>query len=177
MVDLDLPLQVSLEEEVLLVPPPGEPPPQITVSDMAKAIYYRADSHRVLVGRGYPKEYQYVDPDCSQDGVNPDFIAETRRRMVERIPVYRDALVQHSYSGLYDITPDWHPVLGRTLVEGYYVAAGFSGHGFKLGPAIGELLAEEIVDGRAKDIDLGEFSLNRFKQGRPFAAAYGGNRA
>ena len=177
MVDLDLPLQVSLEEEVLLVPPPGESPPQITVSDMAKAIYYRADSHRVLVGRGYPKEYQYVDPDCPQDGVNPDFIAETCRRMVERIPVYRDALVQHSYSGLYDITPDWHPVLGRTPVEGYYVAAGFSGHGFKLGPAIGELLAEEIVDGRAKDIDLGEFSLNRFKQGRLFAAAYGGNRA
>ncbi len=177
MVDLDLPLQVSLEEEILLVPPPGESPPQVTVSDMAKAIYYRSDGHRVLVGRGYPKEYQYVDPDHPQGGVNPDFIKETRSRMVERIPIYRDALVQHTYSGLYDITPDWHPVLGSTPVEGYFLAAGFSGHGFKLGPAIGELLAEEIVDGAAKDIDLGEFSLDRFKQGRLFAAAYGGNRA
>ena len=177
MVGLRLPIQVSLEKDILLLPPPGEDPPRITISDMAKAIYYRADGRRVLVGRGYPKEYQYVDPDSSQDEVDLDSIEETCRRLVERIPVYGHALVQQAYSGLYDITPDWHPVLGRTAVDGYFLAAGFSGHGFKLAPAVGELLAEEIVDGAPIDMDLADFSLDRFEKGRLFTAAYGGNRA
>ncbi len=177
MVDLRLPIKVSLEKDILLVPPPGEDPPRITVSDMAKAIYYRADGYRILVGRGYPKEYRYVDPDNSQDEVDLGFIEETCQRLVERIPVYGPALVQQAYSGFYDITPDWHPVLGRTVVDGYFLAAGFSGHGFKLAPAVGELLAEEIVDGATTEIDLANFSLERFEKGRLFTAAYGGNRA
>ena len=62
-------------------------------------------------------------------------------------------------------------------MEGFYLAAGFSAHGFKLAPAIAELLAEEIVEGTAKSIDIGPFGLDRFEKGTLFRAAYGGNRA
>ena len=57
------------------------------------------------------------------------------------------------------------------------MCAGFSGHGFKIAPAIGELMAEEIVDGKAQTIDLSRFNLGRFEKGELFTAAYGGNRA
>jgi glycine/D-amino acid oxidase-like deaminating enzyme len=57
------------------------------------------------------------------------------------------------------------------------MCAGFSGHGFKLGPAIGELMAEEIVDGEAGSVDIRRFNLSRFSRGELFKAAYGANRA
>jgi glycine/D-amino acid oxidase-like deaminating enzyme len=177
MVGLSLPIRVTREEEILLAPPLGESPPRLTISDMAKAIYFRSDAGRVLVGRGYPKEYEYVSPDDYQENAGVDFIEETARRFAERMPVYSDALVQNAYTGLYDVTPDWHPILGRTGAKGFFLAAGFSGHGFKLGPAIGELMAEEIISGKAGDVDLSSFSLDRFEKGQLFQAVYGGNRA
>ena len=177
MVGLSLPIRVTREEEILLAPPLGESPPRLTISDMAKAIYFRSDAGRVLVGRGYPKEYEYVSPDDYQENAGVDFIEETARRFAERMPVYSDALVQNAYTGLYDVTPDWHPILGRTGAKGFFLAAGFSGHGFKLGPAIGELMAEEIISGKAGDVDLSSFPLDRFEKGQLFQAVYGGNRA
>ena len=177
MAGFTIPLQISREEEILIAPPLGEPPVRLVVSDMCKAIYYRPASSRVLVGRGYPKEYAYVDPDHYSGDTSFEFIEDAARRMASRIPVFADALVEHAYTGLYDITPDWHPVLGRTSVEGFFLAAGFSGHGFKLGPVIGELMAEEILAGKAASVDISGFNLNRFEKGHLFPAAYGGNRA
>lgn len=177
MAGFKIPLQISREEEILIAPPLGEPSVRIVVSDMCKAIYYRPDSSRILVGRGYPKEYTYVDPDHFSGDTSFEFIEDAARRLIDRIPVFANALVEHAYTGLYDITPDWHPVLGRTAVEGFYLAAGFSGHGFKLGPAIGELMAEEILTGKATSIDISGFDLSRFEKGHLFSAAYGGNRA
>jgi sarcosine oxidase subunit beta len=76
--------------------------------------------------------------------------------------------------GLYEVTPDWHPILGA--VDGYdglFLATGGSGHCFKLGPAIGELVAGAVL-GR----DVGDtFSLSRFDERRELRSTYGGNRA
>jgi len=177
LVGLILPLQVSLEEEIILVPPTGQAPLGLTVSDMAEAIYYRPEKGFVLVGRGFPKTYKYIDPDDAPSEVEFEFIEDTAQRVARRIPVYKHALVQRAYTGLYDITPDWHPVLGKTSVAGFYLAAGFSGHGFKLAPVIGELISEEIVEGESKTIDISAFRLDRFAKGKLFTAAYGGNRA
>lgn len=177
MAGLSIPLQISREEEILIAPPTGEPPVRLVVSDMVKAIYYRPDKSRVLVGRGYPKEYTYVNPEHHFANTSSEFIEDTARRLASRIPAFATALVEHAYTGLYDITPDWHPVLGGTSVRGFFLAAGFSGHGFKLGPAIGELIAEEILTGKATSIDISDFNLDRFEKGNLFTAAYGGNRA
>jgi len=87
-------------------------------------------------------------------------------------------VIVNAYTGLYDVTPDWHPVLGRVDgLDGFYLCAGFSGHGFKIAPAVGELMAEEIVDGRAHTVDLSRFNLARFARKELFQAAYGANRA
>ena len=118
-----------------------------------------------------------MDPDHFKDQADIDFLDDMSRRFVERFPGFEKALFINSYVGLYDVTPDWYPILGRVeQVKGFIMCAGFSGHGFKLGPAIGELMAEEIVDGKAQSIDISRFNLSRFRSGQLFKAAYGANR-
>ena len=80
--------------------------------------------------------------------------------------------------GLYDVTPDWHPLLGP--VEGYeglHLATGGSGHCFKLGPAIGELVAGGIIGKPTSYASVETFSLSRFAEGPGLDSSYGGNRA
>ena len=175
---VNVPVRVTREEEIVYRTAERGGPPRLCFSDMSKAIYYRPDgAARTLVGRGFPKEYEYVEADGYNQEVAVEFIAETDRRFRERWPVFSGALALNSYTGLYDVTPDWHPVLGRVdAVEGFYLCAGFSGHGFKIGPAIGELMAAEILSG-SPPIDISRFNLSRFETGALFKAAYGANRA
>lgn len=176
---VELPLEVTREEEIIYDVELAGGPPRLCFSDMAKAIYYRPDgTSRMLVGRGYPKDYQVVEPDGYNQEVDSDFIEETTTRLQARWPSFDSILAIDSYTGLYDVTPDWHPVLGSVDgVEGFQICAGFSGHGFKIGPAIGELMAEEIMDGPGSSIDAGRFNLRRFTEGKLIGAAYGTNRA
>jgi sarcosine oxidase subunit beta len=89
-----------------------------------------------------------------------------------------EAMILKGYSGLYDVTPDWHPIIStHPEVEGFFSVVGFSGHGFKLAPAVGEAVAELITEGKSNSADLSLFSADRFAKGRVFKAAYGGNRA
>jgi sarcosine oxidase subunit beta len=68
--------------------------------------------------------------------------------------------VLRAWAGLYDMTPDAHPIIGR-VAEGLYVAAGFSGHGFMQAPAVGAALAEEVLEGESS-FDLSAYRLERF---------------
>jgi sarcosine oxidase subunit beta len=91
-------------------------------------------------------------------------------------PNYGGAFVT-GYSGVYDITEDWYPIVGEEELRGYYSCFGGSGHGFKLGPAIGEALADTIA-GRRPTIDISGLSGARFSEGRTFGSVWGpGNRA
>ena len=176
---VELPLEVTREEEIIYDVSSAGGAPKLCFSDMAKAIYYRPDgATRMLAGRGYPKEYEAVEPDGYNQEVDIEFIDETTQRVHARWPSFGSIIAINSYTGLYDVTPDWHPVLGRVDgIEGFYLCAGFSGHGFKIAPAIGELMAEEIVDGKAFTVDIGRLNLRRFAAGELIGAAYGTNRA
>ena len=178
-IGIDLPFQITREEEIIFDTSQLGGPPKLCFSDMAKAIYYRPDgTDRTLVGRGFPKNYQYIEPDGYNQEVDVSFIAEVSERLHARWPTFSRALALNSYTGLYDVTPDWHPILGRVDgIDGFYLCAGFSGHGFKIGPAIGEVMAEEIIDGAAHSIDISRLNLRRFAAGQHIGAAYGTNRA
>jgi sarcosine oxidase, subunit beta len=178
MVKIKYPMQVTREQEVILRPQSPLDAPKLTVSDMCNAIYFHPFGRDLLVGRGYPKEYQEVDPDSYSEGSDPEFVEDTVERIVKRAPGMKTAMILKGYSGLYDVTPDWHPIIsGHPEVEGFYSAIGFSGHGFKLAPAVGEAVAELIAEGKSKSADLSLFSPDRFINGKVFKAAYGGNRA
>ena len=70
------------------------------------------------------------------------------------------------WAGLYEITPDAHPIFGLTPLQGFYVVAGFSGHGFMHGPIAGKLMSEIILDGGPRSVDVSALDLARFAEGR-----------
>jgi len=177
-VGVELPLEVTREEEIIVETADAGGPPRLCFSDMAQAFYYRPHgATQMLVGRGYPKQYETVDPDDFRTPVDVPFIRELRDRLRRRWPCFGDAVAVNSYTGLYDVTPDWHPVLGPVEgMDGLYLCAGFSGHGFKIAPAVGELMAELIENG-SPAVSLDRFRLKRFHEGELLTAAYGGNRA
>jgi sarcosine oxidase subunit beta len=83
------------------------------------------------------------------------------------LPILERAGLASRWAGLYEVSPDAHPILGRiSEVEGFYCIGGFSGHGFMHGPVCGLLLAEEILDGSAHTLDITPLSIDRFREGR-----------
>jgi len=178
MVKVKYPIQVTREQEVLLRPAQSRDCPTVTVSDMCNAIYFHPLGKELLVGRGFPKEYEEVDPDNYPEPADQQFIEDIAHRVVKRVPRMVTAMCIRGYSGLYDVTPDWHPIIGcHPEVPGFISCVGFSGHGFKLGPVVGEAVAELVLEGKARDVELELFAPDRFARGRQFTAAYGGNRA
>ena len=82
---------------------------------------------------------------------------------MRRFPPAAGATIADAWAGLYDMTADAHPIIGR-VGDGVYAACGFSGHGFMQSPAVGRALAEEILDG-ASSFDLSPYRLDRFAAG------------
>lgn len=96
-----------------------------------------------------------------------------RARAAWRHPAFRDLEIASRWSCYYEMTPDDHPIVGRVPdVDGLYIAAGFSGHGFMHTPATAQLIVEEMLEGKATSLDISDLSLERFRSGRrPFQAA------
>jgi glycine/D-amino acid oxidase-like deaminating enzyme len=84
-------------------------------------------------------------------------------RTARVIPALADARFSRGYAGAFDITPDWMPILDESPVRGFWIAAGMSGHGFKLSPAVGEMLAALITGGRPP-VSPAPFRLDRFAE-------------
>ncbi len=93
--------------------------------------------------------------------------------ILKRFPIMERGLAQKGWAGLYDVTPDWQPVIDRIpTVEGFYCAVGFSGHGFKIAPAIGRILTELVVDGACSSYDISLYRHARFQEKRSSRGAY-----
>jgi sarcosine oxidase subunit beta len=126
-----------------------------------------------LVGLGAWKPAPAANPDAFKETNDDDFVAAVRTRLAKRIPASADAAYSRGHAGIYDVSPDQRAVLGAVRsVPGLYVAAGFSGTGFKTAPAIGLSMAELILDGRSKTVDLTPFRIERFAEGRPIRSAH-----
>jgi glycine/D-amino acid oxidase-like deaminating enzyme len=89
------------------------------------------------------------------------------------MPAFADAQYVAGWTGPYDITPDWNPIVGPVPgYDGLYVAVGFSGHGFKLAPTIGEALGQTVL-GQESRVPIDIYSMNRFERGQVLHGAYG----
>jgi glycine/D-amino acid oxidase-like deaminating enzyme len=176
-VGLALPLRALREQDTVCQARPGRPLPDTSISNAVDATYLRPlGDGRFVCGRGFPKDYEDVDPYNYKQSPDESFVADTASRIEHRYPPLAGATRIDAYTALYDVTPDWYPFVGpRGGVEGYCDACGGSGHGFKLGPAIGLELARWIVRGQVAE-DFRQLSFDRIGAGRPFAGAYGGNR-
>jgi sarcosine oxidase subunit beta len=127
---------------------------------------------QMLVSEGVAGE-TLAQPDNEQGEIAIDHVLAVGAQVAERFPSFAAAGLASSWTGVYDVTPDWNPVLGRVPeVPGLVVAYGFSGHGFKLSPAVGRVLAQEVL-GLPLDTSLAPYALERFRSGRLLRGQYG----
>lgn len=146
------------------------------IGDFVKGFYMRPETGRLtLAGSLEVSEAQYkVDPDNYAETVDMGFNADMAERAEHRIPALGEAHVGKGWAGIYDVTPDWHPIIGKMAgLEGYICAYGWSGSGFKMGPVVGEMLADLATGEHQCPIDPAPFSFERFAQGRLIKGLYG----
>jgi sarcosine oxidase subunit beta len=98
--------------------------------------------------------------------IDPEWELIHMEAAVNRLPLLEHVGLASHLAGLYEVTPDAHPIFGKTPIEGYYLVSGFSGHGFMHGPIAGKLMSEIILDGKASTMDISMLDLARFDEGR-----------
>ena len=173
---VDVPLRTLRHQVVMLRRPEGVGSHPI-VGDVVHDLSTRPDAADIsLIGIG---EDEFVGPDEYNQGVDGQMVERAAAAVAERMPAMSEAEFMGGWSGLFTVTPDWHPVLDEVEgIDGLYCAVGFSGHGFKLSPMIGAVMAELIVDGRASTVDhdlVASLRLGRFEDGELLGSRYSMN--
>lgn len=144
----------------LTAPVENFPHPSPLIIDTASGLYLRSEGKRFLLGLSNPEE-----PSSTSLAVDWDWLESTLEPALRRFPFLSDATLDRDacWAGLYAITPDHHPILGRMPgLESFFNACGFSGHGVQHAPATGLILSEEILDGEAHSFDISAYRYQRF---------------
>lgn len=131
------------------------------VIDFAQSLYFHREGEGVLTGMSNPNEIHAFD-----ENVDEQWELVNLEASIARLPMLEKAGMISHWAGLYEVTPDAHPIYGKTPVEGFYIVGGFSGHGFMHGPVSGKLMAEIILEGKATTLDVSQLDLARFVEGR-----------
>jgi sarcosine oxidase subunit beta len=170
---LDLPIRAMRHQVTILRRPQDLLTGHPIVSDLINNIGFRPDASDFTL-LGVNDADAFVDLDTFNQGVDMAIVADGMHRMARRCPLLRHAYFRGGWAGVYDVTPDWHPILDAVDgIEGLYCAVGFSGHGFKLSPMIGVVMAELIIQGRACSVDITPMHWSRFRTGKLIAARHG----
>jgi len=140
---------------------PELPPDFPFVIDFAQSLYFHPEGPGLLTGMSNPNEIPGFD-----QNIDPEWELVHMEAAVNRLPLLENVGLASRLAGLYEVTPDAHPIFGKTPIEGYYIVSGFSGHGFMHGPIAGKLMAEIILDGEATTMDISMLDLARFEEGR-----------
>ena len=158
MLDLDIPFYP--ERHQILVTEPVDPVLDPMVMSFSRRFYCQQTPHgSFIMGMGDPQE----KPGFSTVSTR-EFLVEMAEEITKVMPPISMLSVVRQWAGLYDMTPDAHPILGHTPYEGFFLACGFSGHGFMLGPVTGKLISE-IICGENPSIDIYGLDLGRFERG------------
>ena len=141
--------------------------PRIVMDDFLRDLYFRPDGDYTLAGEiekpGVPVEMQNF-----QAGFENETAIRIGEKLGHRYPSMTSAINRGGYSGPYDVSADGQPILDQPhQIEGLYIALGFSGHGFRFSPSTGRVMAEVILNGKANGVDVKEFRLSRFTEGKP----------
>ena len=174
---VDVPIRVVREQIVTIAPGVdssviGSLP---VFSDLVSLQYVRPEvGGDILFGNSDLSDVEEADPDNYLNRATDAFVDLTVDKVGTRFPGFAEAAISSSYARCYDVTPDWNPVISTTGLDGLVVAAGFSGHGFKIAPAVGRLVADLVVDGHSNDprIPHSDFRLSRFAEGKLLKSPY-----
>ena len=174
-IGVDLPVELRRLDMTMLELPPGAPQLHSCITDGNSNVVLRPDMGRRVLAAAYPDEMPLVSDPLSVGSRSDELthLERVDRALAARAPALRGGEVVHHIGGAYDATPDFHPILGWVPeVDGLCLATGFSGHGLKLSPAIGEIVAA-IVLGLDPPFDVHELRATRFAEGDLMFCAYG----
>ena len=158
---LDIPIQPLRRMSFITEPFDKVPASAPFTIEFERSLYFHPESRGFLFGMSNPDE-----PPSDNKSVDDEWMYHNIEALVERAPVFEDATVMRGWAGFYEVTPDDNPILGQVPeLEGFIVAAGFSGHGFMQGPAIGRAIGELVLDGAPQVLDLSAFRPGRFQEG------------
>lgn len=179
MADVGVDFPVEGYRSELLIVDAGERLPDLPViSDLVSLQYCRVEgSGQFLVGNSDHEDFQrkFVDPDNYSNIAGDASVEKYAEKLIHRFPGFPDPSVTHTYAGVYDVPPDWNPVIAPVRgIEGLVLCAGFAGHGFKISPAVGELVADLVIEGDSTDPDIpaADFRLERFAEGKPLTSQH-----
>jgi sarcosine oxidase subunit beta len=161
MVDLDLPITPLRRQMVTTTPLPDLATDFPFVIDFAQSLYFHREGEGLLTGMSNPHEQPGYD-----QSIDDMWEVQALGAAIERMPMLEHAGRLSGWAGLYEVTPDAHPIFGPTPVEGFLVVGGFSGHGFMHGPIAGRLMSEFVVHGESRSVDISMLDLDRFAEDR-----------
>lgn len=162
MVGVDLPVHPERQQILVTTPMPTIPSDFPFIIDFAQRLYFHREGAGLLTGMSVVGE-----PPTFEQAVNPDWTMQHMDRAMQRLPIMETAGRLTEWAGLYEVTPDAHPIIGPiAAVPGFYAITGFSGHGFMHGPIAGLLVTEQIMDGAAHTIDITSLRAERFAEGQ-----------
>ena len=174
---IDMPIRVVREQIVLI--DPGIDSAAVSrlpvFSDLVSLQYVRPEvGGEILFGNSDLAHTEDADPDSYLNRATEAFVDVTVDKVGTRFPGFPDAAISSSYAGCYDVTPDWNPAISPGPLDGLVIAAGFSGHGFKIAPAVGQLVADLVIDGHSSDprIPESDFRFSRFAAGELLTTPY-----
>jgi sarcosine oxidase subunit beta len=172
---VQLPVQACRTQVALFRRPPDFGRRGLVYGDFVQGIYFKP-THGEIVHAGSLAGEELsdpADPDEYNEAADGEWLRQVRQRLSRRYPAMHRGYGRGGYGALYGITPDWHPIIDRWPgVAGLYCAVGFSGHGFKLSPTVGDLVAELVVDGKASTLDMTPLRFSRFAEKDPVTTPY-----
>ena len=164
LASVELPIIVGRHPVFSVARGPDFGPAHCVYLDLAGGSYARPESGGLsIIGSLTDDEAEHpMDPELLGSEAGFDEAADVLARTARAIPALGEARFTGGYAGAFDITPDWMPILAESLLPGFFVAAGMSGHGFKLAPAVGQIVAA-LVTGTASPVSFAPFRLDRFQ--------------
>lgn len=162
LVNIDIPIVPLRRQRFVTGALPGFPRDHPFTLEFTSSFHFRPEGDGVHVGMS-----NHAEKPGYNFSIDEEFRQVTLEYAIHRLPLVEHATIAHEQAGLYEETPDHHPILGEArALKGFYIAAGFSGHGVMHSPATGKVMSEIILDGKSKTVDVSMLDLERFAEAR-----------
>ena len=169
---IDVPLVTWSHDVAFLHRPPSLGKFPAVIDDTINC-YFRPEGSALILAAGEDESLRGEPPDAEDQTPTPTFLEKLIDAMVQRIPKIEESGLHSIHVGRDGITPDQRAIYGGSGLDGFYLACGLSGTGFKTSPAAGASLVELILDGTSKTVDITPFRFERFAEGQLLEGEYG----
>ncbi len=172
LADVDVPLETWTHDVAFLHRPPSLGKIPAVIDDTVNC-YFRPEGSALILAAGEDESLRGEAPDAENQTPTPTFVEKLIDSMVMRIPKIEESGLHSIHVGRDGITPDQRAIYSAAGPDGFYLACGLSGTGFKTAPAAGASMAELILDGKPKTVDITPFRFERFAEGQLLQGEYG----